>query len=87
MFNKADRPSRDIHAMYVTMTMVLFKVNIQVLLIIILIKSKFLSNYLFIFTTQFLHLFLLKTFIILSKTSRTPGWIKRLSTISRPKLS
>ena len=38
-------PAHDIHAMSVTMTMGLFKVNIQVLLIIILIKSKFLSNY------------------------------------------
>ena len=49
MYNKAYRKSHDIYAMYVTMTIVLFKVNIQVLLIIILIKSKFLSNYWFYF--------------------------------------
>ena len=32
-----------------------FKVNIQVLLMFILIKNKFLINYLFIFTTLFLY--------------------------------
>ena len=44
MCNQACQPAHDSHAMYVPMTMVLFKVSIQVLLIIILIKSKMLSD-------------------------------------------